>query len=407
MRGLRPWTYDLQPIRRSSHAGSVAAVGLTRRAELEALSRAVHAITEQRSVRDVLQMVVASACELIGAEYGALGIPDDEGRFAEFYAVGISDEEWERIGPLPRTHGLLGAMLREARPQRIPDVRSDPRFSWWPAAHPILTDFLGVPILDDDEVVGAIYLANTLDQRGFSDDDEALLVLLAGHAAVALTNARLNERSRELALIEERTRLARDLHDAVSQKLFSLRLTADAAATLIISDTARAATELARVQRLAREASAELRAVLAELRPPALSEDGLAAALHKHVDTLRRAHQVELTLDAATSCVVPTDVEDTIFRVAQEALHNALRHADPTKIIVKLETCGDTVVLEVRDDGRGFDAAASEAVAVRRLGLASMRERAARLGGRLVVSSEPGSGTTVRVEIPLRPDGRR
>ena len=382
-------------------------MALTRRAELEALSRAVHAVTQQRSVRDVLQMVVASACELIGARYGALGIPDDEGRFAEFYAVGISDEEWERIGPLPRTHGLLGAMLREARPQRIPDVRSDPRFSWWPAAHPVLTDFLGVPIIDDDAVVGAIYLANTLDALGFSDDDEALLVLLAGHAAVALANARLNERSRELALVEERTRLARDLHDAVTQKLFSLRLTADAAATLIATDPGRAAAELARVQRLAREASAELRAVLAELRPPALSEDGLAAALHKHVETLRRAHHVALTLEARTTCAIPTDVEDTIFRVAQEALHNALRHAAPAVITVTLETCGDAVVLEVRDDGRGFDAAAGESAAVRRLGLASMRERAERLGGTLVVSSAAGVGTLVRIEVPLRPAVQR
>ncbi len=374
----------------------------TRRAELEALSRAVQAVTQQRSVRDVLQMVVSSACELIGARYGALGIPDENGQFAEFYAVGISDEEWARIGPLPRTHGLLGAMLREARPQRIPDVRSDPRFHWWPPAHPVLTDFLGVPIVDDEVVVGAIYLANTVDQHGFSDDDEALLVLLAGHAAVALANARLNERSRELTLVEERTRLARDLHDAVSQKLFSLRLTADAAAALITTDTDRAATELAAVRRLAREASAELRAVLAELRPPALSEDGLVAALHKHVETLRHAHRVALTLDATTSCAVPSDVEDTIFRVAQEALHNALRHADPKMIIVRLETCGDTVVLEVRDDGRGFDTTA-ESGAVRRLGLASMRERAERLGGTLVVSSEANAGTVVRIEVPLRP----
>jgi len=377
-------------------------VAQTRRAELEALSRAVQAVTQQRSVRDVLQMVVSSACELIGARYGALGIPDENGQFAEFYAVGISDEEWARIGPLPRTHGLLGAMLREARPQRIPDVRSDPRFHWWPAAHPVLTDFLGVPIVDDEVVVGAIYLANTVDQHGFSDDDEALLVLLAGHAAVALANARLNERSRELTLVEERTRLARDLHDAVSQKLFSLRLTADAAAALITTDAERAATELAAVRRLAREASAELRAVLAELRPPALSEDGLVAALHKHVETLRHAHRVALTLEATTSCAVPTDVEDTIFRVAQEALHNALRHADPKMIIVRLETCGDTVVLEVRDDGRGFDTTA-ESGAVRRLGLASMRERAERLGGTLVVSSEANAGTVVRIEVPLRP----
>lgn len=378
-------------------------MGHTRRAELEALSLAVQAITQQRAVRDVLQMVVASACELIGARYGALGIPDDDGRFAEFYPVGISDEEWERIGPLPRTHGLLGAMLRENRPQRLPDVRSDPRFSWWPAAHPVLHDFLGVPIVDGDETVGAIYLANSRDGSGFTADDEALLVLLAGHAAIALANARLNERSRELTLVEERTRLARDLHDAVSQKLFSLRLTADAAATILTTDPVRAAAELARVQRLAAETSAELRAVLDELRPPSLSEDGLVAALHKHVETLRRVHRVTIKLGGETTCTVPGDVEDTVFRVAQEALHNAIRHGEPSVVEVVLDTChASGAVLEVRDDGRGFETDERSGGGVRRLGLASMRERAARLGGRLSVTSEPGVGTVVRLEVPLR-----
>lgn len=372
------------------------------RAELQSLSRAVVAITQQRSVHDVLQMVVTAATELIGAAYGALGIPDDSGSFAEFYAAGVSDELWERIGPLPRTHGLLGVMLRQAEPQRLPDIRVHPDFEGWPSAHPVLKDFLGMPIVEGERTLGAIYLANKTVGGGFTDDDEALLRLLAAHAAIALENARLNERSRELALVEERTRLARDLHDAVSQKLFSLRLTADAAATRLREDPDAAAHDLSRVQQLAREAAAELRAVLTELRPPALSEDGLVAALCAHVETLRRTHAVPIELVTAGVGALPADLEDGVYRIAQEAVHNAVRHAAACRIEVDLRRDGDRVTLEVRDDGRGFDPVAAEHGADVRLGLVSMRERADRLRGRLDVTATPGRGSLVRLEVPVR-----
>jgi signal transduction histidine kinase len=203
--------------------------------------------------------------------------------------------------------------------------------------------------------------------------------------------------------VEERTRLARDLHDAVSQKLFSLRLTAEAAAQLMPTDPGAAADQIARVQQLAREASAQLRAVVAELRPPELTEDGLAAALAKHVDVLQHAHGVAIELDASGVGPLPDEVETVALRVGQEALHNAIRHADPTKIEVHLGRVGLTLVLEVHDDGRGFDPreAGQASSATRSLGLASMHERAAAVRGQLTVSSAPGDGTRVRLEIPL------
>lgn len=370
------------------------------RSELVALSRAVVAVTQQRAAPDVLQMVVTAATELIGATYGALAIPDGHGSFAEFYAAGVSDELWRRIGPLPRTHGLLGVMLRDAKPQRLADIRSHPDFEGWPAAHPVLEDFLGMPILEGDRTLGAIYLANKVDGAGFTDDDEDLLRLLAAHAAIALTNARLNEHSRELALVEERTRLARDLHDAVSQKLFSLRLTADAAAARLPDDPAGAARDLARVQLLAREAALELRAVLTELRPPALSEDGLVAALAGHLETVRRTHATPVDLVARSIGALPPDVEDGVYRVAQEAVHNALRHAAPARVEVELSREAGRLVLVVHDDGLGFDPGAPGAGSAG-LGLSTMAERAARLGGTLEVSAAPGAGSHVRLEIPL------
>src|SRR5690606_11431310 len=162
-------------------------------------------------------------------------------------------------------HGILAAMLQEARVERLADVRKDPRFEGWPAAHPDLSDFLGLPVRDGEEVIGALFLANKNCPRqsgtcGFTAEDEALLGILAQHAAIALTNARLYERSRELTIAEERSRLAHELHDAVSQKLFSLRLTAQAAARLVDRDPVRAKGELQQVAALAAEAADELRA---------------------------------------------------------------------------------------------------------------------------------------------------
>lgn len=202
---------------------------------MEGLSAAVLALNRHLSVKEVLQTIVTVARDLLDCEYSALGVPDEQMGFKEFVVDGVSAEDWARIGPLPRQHGLLGAILREGKPQRIDDVRSDPRFGWWPAAHPVMNDMIGMPIIGGDEVLGAIYLANRRRRR-FTERDEELLAVLAAHAAIALTNARLYERSRELTLLEERHRVARELHDAVAQKLFSLRLTAEAASALLHKD---------------------------------------------------------------------------------------------------------------------------------------------------------------------------
>lgn len=355
-------------------------------------------------VRDVLHTIVASARELLDAEYAALGVPDDHGGFAQFVVDGISDEQWKAIGPLPRQHGILAAMLREATPQRLADVRCDPRFEGWPAAHPDMSDFLGMPVADGDEILGAIFLANKRCPKpaggcGFTAEDEELLRVLAQHAAIALTNARLYERSRELTIAGERSRLAHELHDAVSQKLFSLRLTAQAATALVDRDPARAKEELHEVARLAAEAADELRAAVVELRPAGLDEDGLVATLRTQVKVLDRAHTARVTFAARGVRALPAAQEEALLRVAQEALHNALRHSGAGAVEVTLSRCGQGAALRVADDGQGFDPSATRR-AGRHLGLVSMRDRAGGVGGRLTVVSEPGKGTTIEMEVP-------
>ncbi|MEV4437263.1 GAF domain-containing sensor histidine kinase [Streptomyces sp. NPDC049585] len=374
------------------------------RSGLTAVSTALLAMSRQLEVREVLQTIVASARELLDARYAALGVPDDHGGFAQFVVDGVTDEEWKAIGPLPRQHGILASMLQDATPQRLGDVRKDPRFGGWPDAHPDMRDFLGMPVADGEEILGALFLANKncpdpAGGCGFTAEDEELLGVLAQHAAIALTNARLYERSRELTIAEERTRLAHELHDAVSQKLFSLRLTAQAATALVDRDPARAKDALGEVARLAAEAADELRAAVVELRPAGLDEDGLAATLRAQVKVLDRAHAAHVTFATHGVRALPAAQEEALLRVAQEALHNALRHSGAGRVEVALTRLGPGAALRVSDDGRGFDPSAVRR-AGRHLGLVSMRDRAHGVGGRLTVDSEPGKGTTIEMEVP-------
>ena len=212
----------------------------------------------------------------------------------------MSDELIASMGPLPRTHGMLGAMLEAPEPFLTDDIHADPRFrGWWPAAHPDMRSFLGVPIVAADGVIGAFYLTEKEAGPRFEPADQELIELLAAHAAIAITNARLYERSRELSVVSERNRLALELHDVVSQKLFSVVLTAEAAATLLDRDPAAARERVERVGELARESLDELRSLIDELRPPELERDGLAAALRKHVEVLAPLHSaaIEVELD--------------------------------------------------------------------------------------------------------------
>jgi signal transduction histidine kinase len=365
----------------------------------QAMSDAVLAVAAEHSVESILQKLVHAARELAGARYAALGVPDGEGAFAQFITSGMSDKLVAAMGPLPRTHGLLGAMLESEQPYRTTDIRRDPRFKgWWPSAHPEMRSFLGVPIVSRNGVIAAFYLTEKEGAAEFTEADEQLIEMLGAHAAIAIENARLYERSRELSIVEERNRLARELHDAVSQKLFGAVLSAESAATLLDRNSGEARAELERLRALVQEAMEELRSLVFELRPAALESEGLAAALRKHVDVLRRVYRREIELDVAAPSLQAPELEREVFRIAQEALQNALRHAQAEHVELRLAARDGSLQLTVSDDGIGFEPAAP-AVRSHRLGLTSMEERAAALGGTLSIESQPGAGTTVRLEV--------
>src|SRR5690606_4293296 len=266
---------------------------------LAALSAALRAVSLGSPLERVLHELAASARELVGARYAAIGVPEREGdEFAHFVTVGMSDGLVAQLGPLPRTHGLLDAMLADASPYRTPDITRDPRFrGWWPPARPRMRSFLGVPIVSAGDVIGAFYLTDKEGADAFTAGDEAAVVLLASHAAVAIDQARLFEDSRELALAEERARLARELHDAMSQSLFSLQLAAETAASLLPGEPAAAGDHLGVVRTLAARVAAELRTTVEGLRPADLDRDGLAAALRSHATVAGRAHGVPVVVE--------------------------------------------------------------------------------------------------------------
>ncbi len=361
----------------------------------ERVSQVVLAVAGQLSVRDVLQMIVRSARSLAGARYAALGVPGEGGTFAEFVVDGLTAREQAAIGPLPRQHGMLAVMLREGKPLRLADIRADPRFWGWPAAHPELTDVLGVPISHGGEVLGFIFAACKTEPGGFTDRDERVVSLFATHAAIALTNARLYERGRELSVLQERARLARDLHDAVSQKLFSVRAKARASAILVRRDPARAIEEIDSIAVVAGEAHAELRAIIDGLAPPELAAGGLAGSVRGYAALAGRTYGTDVLVRVDELPDLDPARQTAVYRVAQEAIGNALRHSGGA-VSVCLGRRQRNVVLEVSDAGRGFDVAAPQ----QGLGLASMRERAGSVGGTLKITSIPGTGTKVRLTVP-------
>ncbi len=374
---------------------------------LRSVTDVLLAVAAEPSTGRRLHMLVDAARDAVAATYGAIGVPDGEGGFARFVTSGMSEDEIARIGPLPRTHGLLAAMLESAAPERMADIRHDPRYRWWPSAHPVMTSFLGVPIVAGGEIVGAFYLVNKDGGGEFSQDDEDAIRLLAAHAAIAIEHAAAGERSRELSVVEERNRLARELHDSVNQTLWGAVLTAEAATELMASDPAGAAVEVGRVRDLAGSALEQLRSLVFELRPAEVATDGLAGALQTQVDVLRQVHDAAIRYTPPPEPVLRAGAKRQVLRIAQEALANAVRHAGAAAVDVRLSDHDDVIELEVADDGIGFDPDA-KALRGRHLGLTSMAERAALLDAELDVRSQLGSGTTVSLRVPAarhRPRG--
>jgi signal transduction histidine kinase len=372
--------------------------------QLEALNQSALAIAGDLDLDSILQRILRTARKLAHARYGALGVPDGKGGFDKFITVGISEKLARMIGDLPRFHGVLGTLLRDGKSIRVADIRRHPDFSWYPEHHPELKEFLGVPIRHRGETLGEIYLSGTTAGK-FSARDQRMVEMLASHAGVAIATANLYSRGQSLAVMEERQRVARELHDAVSQTLFSMMYEARAAALRAQQDPAGAGEALGMLAEQTAAALSEMRGLVYALRPKSLERDGLAATLTDHVEAVRRSHQADVQVRVQGKPLLAFDQELALLRIAQEALQNSLKHADGAHVEVVLRHRKAGTELVVTDQGPGFDAEELPRT-LRTMGLATMRDRAADIHASLSIDSANGGGTEVRVFLPASAGAR-
>ncbi len=369
------------------------------RSEREArlLYQAALAIGGELELDAQLQRVLEATVQLTHADEAQVGLLNFSGTDVEIVAA--VGEAVTTVGlRQPYGTGLLGTVMRENRPVRSDDLWNDPRTYLPDLMRQVgARSWLGTPLADNVTVFGSL-IALRKTPGGFSDEDEGRLLALAALAAAVVRQGRLRDEVRRLAVVDERTRLARDLHDSVTQSLFSASMLAQAAQVLWKRDPERARERLDRAAELCGGALAEMRALIFELRPDAMAEEGLVSALQKHAAARHARDGIQVVILPAQERRLPAACEEAAYRIVREALHNVAKHSQASQVWVRLDFDPEHLRLEVRDDGRGFDLAARSG---RGMGLTSMRERAAQLGGHLAVESALGRGTTIRAEIPV------
>jgi signal transduction histidine kinase len=241
------------------------------------------------------------------------------------------------------------------------------------------------------------------EPRHFTQQELQLFSSFAKILALAVYNTQLLAQSNKLATVEERARLARELHDSVTQSLFSLNLTLRAARRVLTTDGEQALSLMDNVQELAQGSLAEMRALIFELRPQALQNEGLASALQKHADAVKARNGLVVHLDLAGDRRLPIEHEEALYQIAREALHNVVKHAQASEAWVCLDTSSDHVTLSIRDNGRGFETTKLVAGGGSHIGTSTMRERAQAIGGTISFESKPGEGTEVLVSVNIDP----
>jgi signal transduction histidine kinase len=368
---------------------------------LRQLLYAVQTLASDLDLPNMLRRITQAAVDLVDAQYGALGVLDGEGtRLVQFITVGIDEEGRQTIGNLPEGHGILGLLIRDAEPLRLPDLQEHPDSYGWPPDHPPMTSFLGVPIRVRGNVFGNLYLTDKRSAELFSDVDEELVVGLAGAAGVAIENARLSAQVRDMALLEDRERIARDLHDTVIQRLFATGMSLQSSVRLVRSDPSTASTRIEHAVDDLDVTIKEIRTAIFALEQRAGERAGLRTdvltVLDDAVATL--GFEPHLILDGPIDSTVPIDVADAVLATLREALSNVAKHAAASVVDVEVAV-GSDLLLQVCDNGTGI----GERPPTGGHGLTNMVARARGLGGNADIRATPSGGTTVTWRVPLNP----
>ncbi|MEW5960557.1 MAG: GAF domain-containing sensor histidine kinase [Chloroflexota bacterium] len=368
--------------------------------QLKALTEAARAITSELSLEQVLQKIAQAAKELINARYAALGVHDGHGSLSRFVTAGIDLEAHDKIGHLPFGHSLLGAFLYQGKSMIVDDIDSHPAAVGFPEHHPPMRTLLGVPIFSKERLLGALYLADKLDGSHFTLSDQELIEMLAIHAAIAIENARLYEQTQRLAILEERERFSRDLHDGIIQSIYAVGLSLDSAKASISPTNYAALEQIELSMKSLANVIKDIRNYIFDLRPQALKDKGLYARLEGLIRELKVNTLLIIDTDIAPD--INTYLSELqashIFHIAHEILSNTARHAKARKVHISLTRNNGTITLQIEDDGVGFKI--PQKITHGHHGLANIQKRASLLGANLKIESNAnGSGTCVTLKL--------
>lgn len=376
-------------------------------AGLRALDEATRAIAAELDLERVLQLMVDGLRDLVQARYAALGIVDASGRIERFITSGVTKEQRARIGAPPRGHGLLGTIIREGVSLRIADIKTHPDTYGFPANHPAMGSFLGVPVRVGGRPIGNFYLTEKRDGPEFSAADQELVEMFAVHAGIAIQNARLHQQVQELAIVDERLRISRDLHDGIIQGIYAVGLTLEDVPDLMTEEPAEAVARVDRAIDRLNTTIRDIRTFIVGLGSDA-GEDSLASALADIVAELRpdTGLEVGIEIQEAAELAGRLSVQRSheLLQIARETMSNVVRHSGASHVVISLRREGDQAVFRVEDDGRGFDP--KRRAGAGHFGLLNLHDRAASVGGALEIDSEPGRGARIIVRLPLTlPEG--
>ncbi|MBW3633308.1 MAG: GAF domain-containing sensor histidine kinase [Chloroflexi bacterium] len=365
---------------------------------LQALDAAVRGISGVLDVEQVLQLIVGRVRELVAAEYAALGIVDEEAQITEFITSGISADQRRAIGDLPRGRGLLGLIIRENRSYRIAHIASHPESYGFPPNHPPMDSFLGVPVTVKGGVVGRLYLTNKQDAPEFSADDQALVETFALHAGIAIENARLHEQVQRLAVVDERDRISRDLHDSVIQSIYAVTLSLDDVPELVGEAPEEARQRVDDAIDALHGVIRDIRNFIFGLRPLLVDAGSLLDGLRALAEELRRNTTTEVEVVGEEVDGLSVEVVAELLSITREALANIARHSGAKNASIRLTMPHRMIRLEIADDGRGLDP--NVAIGRGHHGLDNIRARAEALRGDLDIQSGVDAGARIIVTLP-------
>ncbi|WP_147075477.1 GAF domain-containing sensor histidine kinase, partial [Meiothermus hypogaeus] len=364
---------------------------------LEALYQADEKLYASLELDQVLQALVDVCVDLLGADKSCILIWDETHQHLITRAQRGFASQFVQVMSEYAGRGLLAYAAQSGDTVVVQDTYQDERVDRHVTDPEGIRAFMHIPIRLDGEVFG-VFSINNLLPHTLGPEEQRAFTSLARRAAVAIRNARLYAEAQGKAALEERQKLARNLHDSVSQAIYGIVLGVRTAKTQLARNPEQAPAALDFVLNLAEGAIAEMRALIFELRPESLKQEGLVAALSKQVAAARARHGLRLEASLCPEPALSLEAKEALYRVAQEALNNIAKHAKAHKAHLRLQQANGMVQLEICDDGVGFD---SQREYSGHLGLVSMRERIERLGGRFEVVSSPGAGTTVRANLPL------